>query len=261
MSRLQDLKVGEMTELMRVLARSGLDRETAREIIRNPDVAKDMISAIKVPNPFALSVEEQVNRLRLASKEEGWSFTDEVFQHLIDTAPTWPIGRSFIRSFRIRFGNGPEGVVETFLAHERRIQRVIAGTRVWRYEMEEPLLTLSVAHHGPCVEWVCLNLGAHQNADAAPTDLGRSLITWRSCADEVLVALWLFPNLFEKYLDDPDRIIFLAGYNVHDPDYPDEPMMMALVPDDGLKLSFYDGEYFWDDGGCDYAAPEWTGKE
>ena len=58
---------------------------------------------------------------------------DEVCERLEPTAPAWPKGKDAYRSLRIRFGEGHNGMIQTFEAHAAAIKRVHA--KFWRWDL------------------------------------------------------------------------------------------------------------------------------
>ena len=138
-------------------------------------------------NPFAQTVEEQIAALRLANEEEGWNIPEETFTRLAETAPAWPQGRDSYRSFRIRFGEGDEGVARTFEAHAARIKRIFGENKFWRWvylRSDKKYLRLLAgnASHKPVVEWTIVHLDANRKRKSIEAVRGP-----KSLADEGLV--------------------------------------------------------------------------
>ncbi len=169
-------------------------------------------------NPFAQTVEEQVAALRRANEEEGWNIPEETFTRLAETAPAWPQGRDSYRSFRIRFGEGDEGVRRTFEAHAARIKRVFGESKFWRWEYlrsDKANLRLLAgnATHKPVVEWTVVRLDANRQRKSITDVRGP-----KSLADEGLVLAWLFPKRVEAIDYDKWCAWFCAGYELHVPE-------------------------------------------
>src|SRR3989338_9163676 len=75
-------------------------------------------------NLYELPIEVKLAALRRANEEEGWGIPIENINYLAETVPTLPKGRFVFLSFRIRFGEGDEGVALTFERHAKRIKEV-----------------------------------------------------------------------------------------------------------------------------------------
>lgn len=168
-------------------------------------------------NPFAQTVEEQIAALRRANEEEGWGIPDETLARLAETAPAWPRGRDSYRSFRIRFGEGDEGVAKTFEAHAARIRRTF-GYKFPRWEYlrsDKKYLRLLAgnAAHKPVIEWTVIHLDANRKRGSVEAVRGP-----KSLADEGLVLAWLFPKRVEAIDYNEWCAWFLAGYELHVPE-------------------------------------------
>ncbi len=151
--------------------------------------------------------------LRLANKEEGWGITENDFYQLVLTAPSC-LGHHRQLSFRIRWGQGDEGVLTTFRRHIERIRRVLgddfAGANM--YEDLEPTVKAQDRikllngnnTHEPVIEWVIINLELQHEGRSIEEIRGKN-----SPADELLVWAWLYP----KYYNTNGFNIFVAaGY-------------------------------------------------
>ncbi len=181
--------------------------------------------AAREKNPYEMTVEDQLTALRRANDEEKWGLTEADFERLTSTAPAWPQGKSAYRSFRIRFGEGDDGVAKTFEAHNARIQHVFGEGRYWRWEL---LLSGKVEYRGKPVERLRLLNGNHTHhaivewivADL-DTNRKRESITAvrdsKSLADELLVIAWLFPDMIRAIDYDKLPGLFAAGYEVNVP--------------------------------------------
>lgn len=170
-------------------------------------------------NPFKQTVEEQINALREANLEERWGISEEVINRLAENAPAWPEGKDSYRLFRIRFGEGDEGVLDTFFAHINRIQNVLGGDfcsvdpLIWNLDAEEAAGRLCLlsgnASHKPVVEWIIVHLDVHRNRESV-----ESVRDLQSLADEGLVMAWLFPERAKKSGDGEWSNWFCAGYEI-----------------------------------------------
>ncbi len=163
-------------------------------------------------NPFQLSVEEQMRRFKEASEKQGWDFGEEVFARLAASAPDWPDGRLAVRSLRIRFGKGGEGVAQTFEAHAARTQTVFGPANYWRWDglrsgKKELRLLNGNGTHKPVVEWVIVDLDMHRKRDSITAVRGP-----KSLADEILVVAWMFPELILAIDYDKVPGLYAAGY-------------------------------------------------
>jgi hypothetical protein len=177
-------------------------------------------------NPYEMTVEAQLTALRRANDEEKWGLTEADFERLTSTAPAWPQGKHAYRSFRIRFGEGDDGVAKTFEAHYARIQHVFGEGRYWRWELlrsgkveydgklVECLRLLNGNHtHKACVEWVIVDLDIHRKRESVT-----AVRDSKSLADELLVIAWLFPDMIRAIDYDKLPGLFAAGYEVNVPE-------------------------------------------
>ena len=178
--------------------------------------------AESVKNPYEQSLERQLAALRCANDEEKWGLTEEDFDRLAWTAPAWPQGKHAYRSFRIRFGEGDEGVVETYEKHCAYIKSVFTeryygrpnsllscsvpdrGTPVERLR----LLNGNDTHHA-VVEWVVADLDTHRQRESVAAVRGSS-----SLADELLVIGWLFPDMIRAIDYCHLAGMYAGGYEV-----------------------------------------------
>jgi hypothetical protein len=222
MANLFNLNFTNLLSFICKLDQGGFTAEMAETAEKNPDVIKAMVIAGQKTiensaiNPFIQTVEEQIAAFRLANVEEGWGIQDEVIDELSKTAPAWPAGRDAYRSFRIRFGEGDEGVAQTFEAHVARIHRVFDKDGFWRF----PQLNSDAMHmrlvagsqsHVPVIEWITLRLDSHRKRKSVEDVRGLN-----SLADEGLVLAWLFPKRVEA-INNADWCGWFLGYDLHLP--------------------------------------------
>ncbi len=192
-------------------------------------------------NPYEVTVEEQLAALRRANDEEKWGITEEDFTRLAPTAPAWPKGKHAYRSFRIRFGEGDEGVAKTFEAHYTRIQRVFGEGGYWRWgclhsgkvpykgKPVERLRLLNGNHtHKACIEWIVVDLDTHRKRKSVTAVRGSN-----SLADELLVIAWMFPDRIRAIDHDKLPGLFAAGYKVNVPECDGEAWQKVVI------VSFY----------------------
>lgn len=193
-------------------------KELAREIQRQQELAEK--------NPFQKSSNELLAALHRANGEEGWGITEEVFERLAATVPAWPKGKNAYLSFRIRFGEGDEGVALTFERHTGRIKSVFTEKGYWRWEhlhsgkalfegepVERLRLLAGNDTHKACVEWVIIELGTYRKRENVTAVRGNE-----SLADELLVAAWLYPEMVRAIDYDKNPGLFAAGYEVNIPE-------------------------------------------
>jgi len=167
-------------------------------------------------NPFEISVEETLDRLRKANGEQGWGIAEDAIAALAASAPEWPEGRLAFRSLRIRWGEGDEGVALTFERHAVRIRSTFEP-KFWRWERlysdkEHLRLLASNASHRPVVEWVAFDLGENRRCVRVAAVRGP-----KSLADEGLTFCWLFPEYVRTidYRENP--AFYLGGYELNVP--------------------------------------------
>ena len=192
-------------------------------------------------NPFEMIIEEQLIALRRANDEEKWGITEEDFARLARTAPAWPKGKRAYRSFRIRFGEGDDGVALTFERHVARIKSVFTEKDFWRWELlhsgkveydgkpVERLRLLNGNHtHHAVVEWIVADLDTNRKRESitAVRDV-------KSLADELLVIAWMFPCMIRAMDYDKLPGLFAAGYEVSVPEEDDEPWQSVVIVDFG----------------------------
>ncbi|MBI2473761.1 hypothetical protein HYV70_04380 [Candidatus Uhrbacteria bacterium] len=176
-------------------------------------------------NVFEQPVEVQLAYLHSANDQENWKIPEETFAHLAQTAPAWPEGRLAFRSFRIRFGEGNEGVEKTFEAHVQRIQNVMGEKfQRWDYRLfekvpfqDEPverlrLLNGNTSHHA-VVEWIIIDLDANRQRKSITAVRGPT-----SLADELFVFIWLFQDYVQNINYDENPGLFAGGYEFNIPE-------------------------------------------
>lgn len=222
MANLFNLDPVKLFSFLGKLDQGGFTVEMAESAEADPDIVKAMVlagqkvMANRVVNPFAQSVEEQIDALRLANEEEGWGIPEEVIDDLAKSAPVWPQGRDSYRSLRIRFGEGDEGVLLTLEAHIARIGRVFIKDGFWRW----PQLLADVKHlrllagnhtHVPVIEWIIVHLDAHRKRQSIEAVRGPN-----SLADEGLVLAWLCSKRTEA-INFAEWCAWFLAYEIHVP--------------------------------------------
>ncbi len=188
-------------------------------------------------NPYEMTVEAQLTALRRANDEEKWGMTEEDFVRLASSAPAWPKGKSAYRSFRIRFGEGDEGVAKTFEAHYARLQHVFGEGRFWRWNLLHSgkveyegtpverlrLLSGNNTHHA-VVEWIVADLDTNRKRESIT-----AVRDSKSLADELLVIVWLFKDMIQAIDYDKLPGLFAAGYEVNVPADGDEAWQRVVI--------------------------------
>lgn len=188
-------------------------------------------------NPYEMSVDQQLTALRRANDEERWGITEEDFERLATTAPVWPQGKQAYRSLRIRFGEGSEGVQQTFERHVARIKSVFGERSFWRWEHlhsgkapykgkpVDRLRLLNGDHtHKAVIEWVIVDLETHRKRDSVT-----AVRSVKSLADELLVVAWMFPDMIRAIDYDKLPGLFAAGYESNVPEYDDEAWQNVVI--------------------------------
>ncbi|PIP60309.1 hypothetical protein COX00_03940 [Candidatus Uhrbacteria bacterium CG22_combo_CG10-13_8_21_14_all_47_17] len=171
-------------------------------------------------NPYEITVDQQLTALHRTNDEEKWGITENDFTYLASSAPAWPKGEYAYRSFRIRFGEGGEGVFSTFRTHCVRLRHVFGESHFFhdtgrlpgsfrrRMEYREELRLLNGDHtHKPTIEWVTIDLNVHHEFERALVDRSS-----RSLADELLVLAWMFPDMIRNIDGVNAPGLFAAGY-------------------------------------------------
>ncbi|MBT7717045.1 hypothetical protein HN699_01590 [Candidatus Uhrbacteria bacterium] len=178
----------------------------------------------KNQNPFEQTVEEQLAALRRQNKLGSWGIEESVFARLAKTAPEWPEGRDAYRSFRIRFGEGRDGVIKTFEAHVNAVKHT--HDNFWRWNGllsgEHPFLGKQIdrlrllagnGSHAPMIEWIIIpDLSANLGHGSINSVRGV-----KSLADAGLVVIWLVPDRVRAIDYKEWCAWFLAGYEVNEP--------------------------------------------
>lgn len=204
-------------------------------------------------NPYEMSVEAQLTALRRANDEEKWGMNEDDFTRLASSAPAWPKGKHAYRSFRIRFGEGDDGVALTFERHVARIKSVFTEKGFWRSDLllsgsveyegkpVERLRLLNGNHsHKPVIEWVVADLDTHRKRESITAVRGV-----KSLADELLVIAWMFPDMIRAIDYEKLPGLFAAGYEVNVPVLDGEAWQCVVIVgfdrgDHQVSLSAYD---------------------
>jgi hypothetical protein len=224
MANLFTVPAGKLNAFIGQLAEAGCTAEMVLGGDKNPKMVQAMVDAARKYveevgiNPYLQTVDEQIKALRMAIREEGWDISVQTIIHLLKNAPDWPKGRDSYRSFRIRFGEGDDGVASTFEAHIARIERVYGATKLLRCGLlrsdKAHLRLLSGnASHKPIVEWAIVHLDANRKRPSIEDVRGP-----KSLADEGLVMAWLFPERVQAIDDDKWCAWFCAGYELNVPE-------------------------------------------
>jgi hypothetical protein len=245
MANLFKLDPARLFTFLGKLDQGGVTVEMAESAETNPDIIKAMVVAGQkiletvVLNPFIQTVEEQITALRLANEEEGWGISDEVIEHLAQSAPAWPRGRDSYRSLRIRFGEGDEGVIQTLEAHIARIGRVFIKDGFWRW----PQLLSDTKHlrllagnqtHKPVIEWIIVQLDANRKRKNIEAVRGPN-----SLADEGLVLAWLCSKRTEA-INFAEWSAWFLAYEIHVPlgekEWLSQPVVYRCVDTNRVSL-------------------------
>ena len=247
--------------------------ELANDLNRDPKMIDAMIKgaidyrAAKLvaleKNLYEMTVDQQLTALRRANDEEKWGLTEADFERLTSTAPAWPQGKHAYRSFRIRFGEGDDGVAKTFEAHYARIQHVFGEGRYWRWELllsgkveykgkpVERLRLLNGNHtHHAIVEWIVADLDTNRKRESIT-----AVRDSKSLADELLVIAWLFPDMIRAIDYDKLPGLFAAGYEVNVPEDGGEAWQRVVIVSfsrDGRQVGVSAGRGL---GYSDYSVP------
>ncbi len=193
--------------------------------------------ALGEKNPYEMTVEAQLAALHRANDEEQWGLTENDFTLLAASAPAWPKGKHAYRSFRIRFGEGDDGVASTFERHVARIKSVFTEKGFCRWELLHSgkieydgkpverlrLLNGNRTHHA-VVEWIVADLDTNRKR--------RSITAVRdakSLADELLVIAWMFPDMIRAIDYDKPPGLFAAGYEANIPEEAKQEWQFVVV--------------------------------
>lgn len=221
----------ELNPTLKSLAKARGTTEHA-DWIRSGDNAALLIRFIngQFVNPYRRTADDLLLALMRANDEEKWGIADKDIARLAATAPIWPKGKHAYLSFRIRFGEGDEGVAMTFERHVARIKAVFtekgfsrgehlhSGKVPFKGEPVERLRLLSGNNtHKACVEWVTVDLSTHRERDSVT-----AVRSSKSLADELLVVTWLFPDMIRAIDCEELPGLFAAGYEVNTPGVCDE---------------------------------------
>ncbi|QQR60409.1 hypothetical protein IPH19_03255 [Candidatus Uhrbacteria bacterium] len=176
----------------------------------------------KSRNPFKQSLEIQIKRLREQCELGNWGIHSDVFERLAATAPNWPRGRDAFRSFRVRFGKGREGMIQTFEAHAEAMKRVHGpkfdrrlGARTDKRggHIDRFRLLNGDGTHEPIIEWVVIpNLSSPLRDESIRAFSFENLCGPKSIADEGLVLSWLVPERIRAIDRKTLYPFYLAGY-------------------------------------------------
>lgn len=244
----------QMVEFFGRFGRFGGTLKQLADLAGDDDLMKKWVESLpgliaaREKNPYEMTVDQQLTALRRANDEERWGLTEADFSRLAETAPAWPQGKHAYRSFRIRFGEGSEGVAKTFEAHYERIKHVHGEGRYWRWELMlstptpyqgtdremkkrygdkpiERLRLLSGDHtHKACVEWIVADLDTHRKRESIT-----AVRDSKSLADELLVIAWMFPDMIRAIDYDKLPGLFAGGYEVNVPEYDDETWQDVVI--------------------------------
>ncbi len=245
MPNLFDMKGGKLLAILSAIGER-MPPEIGERILHDPALLDVMLKAADQhinKNPYEMRVEHQLAELRRADKEESeinphWEpIPEEVYVRLAATAPPWPKGKHAYRSLRIRFGEGSDGVAQTFEAHCSRIRRVFGQNGFWRWEhlhsgkvpykgelVERLRLLNGDRTHKAVIEWVIVDLGSHRKRDSVTAVRGV-----KSLADELLVVVWMFPDMIRVIDYDKLPGLFAAGYESNVPGYSVEAWQCVVV--------------------------------
>ena len=264
MAGLSDLD--RAAEFFRRYFRFGGTNPTLSRLLGDDELMEEWVQSLNKrlnTNPFEQTVEEQLAALRKQNELGNWGIGEDVFERLLETAPAWPEGRDAHRSFLIRFGEGRDGVMQTFEAHAEAIKRV--HTKFWRWD-----LLLSGAHpyqgndverlrllngndtHHAVVEWIIIpDLSAHRKRESVT-----AVRDSKSLADEGLVLAWLNPKRVEAIDYKQWCAWFCAGYELNVPERDGESWRHVVC----VRRDLYDGTtslsaHWRSDAGSYYSAP------
>lgn len=229
-----EVSIPQGSEFFTRFGRFGGNMAKLQKLLSDDELMKEWVQSIsyliemRERNSYEMAVEVQLAALHRANDEEGWGITKDDFLRLASTAPAWPKGKHAYRSFRIRFGEGDEGVAKTFEAHCMRIQHIFgeSGYQRGKYLYSNPtpykggkpterlrLLIGNHTHHA-VVDWILADLDTYwvrENVDAVRDA--------KSLADELLVIAWLFPDRIRATDHIKLRCMFAAGYEVSIPEF------------------------------------------
>ena len=237
-----EIKQNEMSATLRSLGEAGATTDHSDWMRGRGNAALlvqfiDQQRGLSEKNPYETSVELQLTALRRANDEEKWGLTEDDFARLASSAPAWPQGKHAYRSLRIRFGEGSEGVQQTFERHVARIKSVFGESGFWRWEHlhsgkmpykgkpVDRLRLLNGDHtHKAVIEWVIVDLGTHRKRDNITAVRGS-----KSLADELLVIAWMFPDMIRAIDYDKLPGLFAAGYESNVPECDGEAWQRVVI--------------------------------
>lgn len=249
MERLIEISLKELNPTVRTLSDAGATTDDAAWIRQgsNATLVVEFIHEkrqLANKNPFEQTVEEQLSALRKQNELGNGGITEETFIRLAETAPAWPKGRDAHRSLRVRFGEGRDGMIQTFEWHCAAIKRV--HSKFWRWELllsgAHPyqgenverlrLLNGNESHHA-VVEWIIIpDLSAHRKRESVT-----AVRDSKSLADEGLVLVWLNPKRVEAINYKEWCAFFLGGYESNVPEDDDESWQGVVY----VRRDLYDG--------------------
>jgi|GEM_PF-4383344 len=227
-SPITEIKQSRLSATLRSLAAAGGTTEHATWMRRQGNASRliQFIDEQETPfdgNLYEMPVESQLLALLCASMEGRWDIAEEEYHRLNESAPPWPKGKSAYRSLRIRFGEGSEGVRQTFERHMERIKFIFGKEhfRCWDALRPREVLChgkpIEALHllngddtHKATVEWVLVDLGTHRKRESIEAVRGV-----KSLADELLVIAWMFPDMIHDMDYETLPGLFAAGYELH----------------------------------------------
>ncbi len=233
------MSVGDETDLRRVISQAGFTEEDAQWLREGDNAERIMrlmnrIRRMSERNPFALSIAELFRRLR--EQNEAWravgmsTVSEEDIVRLHASVPEWPHGRDAYLSLRIRFGEGRDGMIQTFEAHAAAFRRVHPNNGRWKYllsgtypykgeEVDRLRLLNGNDTHHPVVEWMVIpDLSAHRKRQDITSVRGAT-----SLADEGLALAWLYKERVDAIDYKKLPAWFCAGYELYFPEEDDDP--------------------------------------
>src|SRR3989339_1326730 len=192
-------------------------------------IQKAYLETVNIQNPFEISVEETIRRLRRQDEADQLGISEQGYVILAATAPEWPKGAHSYRSLRIRFGKGMTGIDLTKKQHFEILARVFGKSfdLTKRATLHNGLRTASPIRscslyggslgdriHLPTVEWVIVDDIQLQGLRSCPIE---NLQNPRSAADEGLVLGWLFPERVRAVDFNCYFPIYCGGYCLNAP--------------------------------------------
>ncbi len=236
MTSLFKMEVGSFHALVGVLDKAGLTAELAEKVRHNPEMAKRMVAALRVPedgHPYRggassgaelihslfTPISAQLTRVRELNAERNWGFTDEDFAEAEQSVPEWPDGELVAVTLvpYLPDGNGMGGVERTF----QELWQVAASLQHanWRwdgYDKAGPdkLRLLEGIEHPvkgkPVLRWEVIDLGCNRNRP--PVDV-RNFET--SPHAGILASAALHPEWVKAMDGDKVPYVWAPGYEVN----------------------------------------------